>query len=151
MISDMVKRMYLLAIFAVLVVGIGSALAASNTVPESGADEDVFAITPNDLKPSDCAALNLTSLVSGAGSITGTNANDLIVASAGDDDIRGRSGADCILAGAGMDTIRGQAGGDIILAGAGDDDLRGGPGNDVCNGGAGTDTSQGCETEISIP
>ena len=43
------------------------AVAATNTVPVSGADESTWSTTANDLKPSECAGLNLTEVRSNGG------------------------------------------------------------------------------------
>ncbi|HEX4745895.1 MAG TPA: hypothetical protein VFU99_03335 [Gaiellaceae bacterium] len=110
----------------------GVALTATNVVPASLAgSSDVGAATANQLKPSACAALNLTTIRVGSGTITGTSAAELILGSAG------------------VDTMRGQGGNDCIVGGAGNDSLLGDSGTDVCIGGAGTDTfSSSCETRI---
>ena len=143
-----------------------SVFAASNTVSNSYLDVDDFPITANDLKPSECNGINLVNIRAG----DGTNANDLILGSAGGDNLNAQGGNDCILGGDGGDRLRGASGADIILAGAGndilignrgndvlygqsgDDELRGGRQTDICDGGSGTDTSDGtCETELNIP
>lgn len=109
-----------------------SAFAATNTVPATNAAQvGAIAITPNTLKPPECAALTLTAIKTGAGTITGTNASELVLGSAGVDSMQGAKGNDCVIGGGGNDT------------------LRGGQGTDVCLGGPGTDTSAGgCETFI---
>ncbi|MDF1501096.1 MAG: hypothetical protein P1P76_11565 [Anaerolineales bacterium] len=125
------------------------AVAASNTVPFTRLDEDSFPITANDLKPSGCSSLNLSNIVIGG---NGTNGNDLILGSAGDDDLSGGNGADCIVGGGGNDNLNGgQKGNDILLGGEGDDSLKGGQDTDICNGGPGTDSGHpSCETKIDI-
>jgi len=145
-------RMGALVGLGILITGTIAANAATNTIPNTRLDIDNRNITANDLKPSDCAALNLTNVVSGSGNINGTPGNDLILGSAGNDAIQGRQGADCILAGSGNDTLQGNQGGDVLLAGEGDDSLNGGQGTDVCDGEGGTDAgSPTCETELNIP
>lgn len=86
--------------------------------------------TAERLKPSECSALTLTTILRGTTSITGT------------------SPAELILAGTGIDNIDGRAGNDCILGGAGNDVINGGAGTDVCIGGPGTDIFTNCETEI---
>lgn len=120
-----------------------SVVTASNTVPASNLGEDVQPITANDLKPLECAGLNLTAVVA-----AGTAGNDLVVGTGAGDTVSGRQGADCILAGAGADTLRGDQGNDVLLGQAGNDRLFGGGGINVCYGGAGTDTFKKCETQI---
>ena len=107
-----------------------AALAATNTVPATRLANLLNSVGVNNLKPSACAAISLTTLVTGAGTINGTGGNDLILGSSGADIIDGKGGADC------------------ILGGGGDDDIRGSKGGDVCIGGPGIDTFTNCETAI---
>jgi len=108
-----------------------SALAATNTVPGSFAEQDVTAISIDAEKPKpDCNGITLTALVTGAGTINGTNAAELVLGSAG------------------VDTMDGKAGTDCLVGGAGNDAITGGAGTDVCIGGPGTDTFTTCETQI---
>ena len=104
-----------------------TALGASSTVPGSKASHTVQSIGANNLKPTACAAITLTTLVIG---INGTGGNDLLLGSAG------------------IDVMNGGAGNDCILGGGGNDAITGGTGTDVCIGGPGTDTFTGCETSI---
>ena len=108
-----------------------SALAATNTVPGSFAERDVSAISIDAKKPKpDCNGITVTALVTGAGTVNGTNAAELVLGSAG------------------VDTMDGKAGNDCIVGGAGNDAITGGSGTDVCIGGPGTDTFATCETQI---
>ena len=135
-----------------LALSVISGFAASNTVAESGAGESTFPITANDLKPPECAPLNLVNILVGSGRFDGTNRNDLILGSAADDNIRGMGGDDCILGGGGNDQLDGRQGNDILLGGPGDDHLVGFTGYDICYGGTGTDTTDGsCEETYEIP
>jgi Ca2+-binding RTX toxin-like protein len=123
----------LIGLLILIFVGVISALAATNTVPATHADSLSQAINANALKPIECAALNLTSIIicpAGGGNCNGTGASELILGSPNVDNIRGRGGTDCILGGGGDDNINGNAGGD------------------VCIGGPGTDTFTNCETAI---
>jgi len=136
-------------LFALIAVNVASAFAAANSVPATRLDDDAFPITANDLKPSECAALNLTNIVVGG---NGTAGNDLILGTAGNDTLRGGNGDDCIVGGGGNDRLDGQRGNDILLGQDGNDRLRGSQDTDICDGGAGTDTGHNsCETEINIP
>ena len=117
-------------LFALAVTITPMAQTAANTVGGTKAGDDSRAAAPNDLKPTECAALSLTAKLSGSGTITGTSANELITGSAI------------------IDSISGGAGNDCLLGGAGNDVLNGGSGTDVCIGGAGTDTFSNCETQI---
>lgn len=107
-----------------------TAVAATNTIPVTRLDHAVSSVNINSLKPSTCSGLILTNLVSGSGTLTGTEGNDLILASSGVDIIDGLGGDDC------------------ILGGGGDDSINGGSGTDVCLGGAGLDMFAACEGEI---
>ena len=128
------SRLCWLGFLALILVGIGSALAAGNSVAPSGMRDQNFAITPNDLKPPQCSGITVTNLVTGSGNINGTSGNDLILGSSGVDKISGGPGDDC------------------LVGGGGNDDLSGKPGTDVCIGGPGTDTADGtCETTYEVP
>jgi Ca2+-binding RTX toxin-like protein len=138
-----------LLLFGVLIwTALMSALAASNTVPGSRASDSQDPITPNDLKPPECAGLNLTAKIVGSGTLTGTNAAELIIGGPGADTISGGGRGDCILGGGGADNINGNAGNDVVLGGAGNDTINGALGSDVCYGEAGTDTFSNCETQL---
>lgn len=103
---------------------------ATNTVPATLADNQTAPIEANDLKPLECAALDLTHVEGGSVTVTGTAANDLVLGSELLDSIDGMGGDDCLVAGPGTDT------------------LDGGAGDDVCLGGPEVDTFISCETEI---
>lgn len=107
-----------------------TAIAATNTIPPTRIDSQVISYQINHLRPSACAGLNLSTIVTGAGVITGTASNDLILGSSSADVIDGLSGNDC------------------ILGGGGDDTITGGEGNDVCIGGPGDDVFETCEGEV---
>jgi len=119
-------------VLVALVLTLGIAMTATNVVPASiVGSTNGGAPTANQLKPAACAALNLTNVVVGSGTVNGTGAADLMLGSSGNDTMAGRGGADC------------------ILGGAGDDALRGDGGTDVCIGGPGTDTFHTtCEIRI---
>lgn len=105
----MMKYIRIVLAFIVLAVVLTaiSAVAAQNTVASSRVGGDTLTFDINDLYPTECGGLTLTNIVTGAGTITGTAANDLILGSAGDDTINGGAGTDCIIAGSGNDTIDG--------------------------------------------
>ena len=106
-----------------------TAIAATNTVPSTRAHESSAGIGANILKPAGCAGLVLSGTVSGAGTITGTAGNDLILGSSGADTIDGLGGNDC------------------IVGGGGDDLIPGGEGSDICLGGSGSNAFTDCEGE----
>jgi len=120
----------LICLAALILVSAADAFAAGLTVQPSNVGLQSIAVTANDIKPTACAALDLTDIITGSGTITGTSGNDLILGSGGNDSIDGGGGDDC------------------IESGGGDDTLNGGDGTDVCIGGSGTDTFDNCETEV---
>jgi Ca2+-binding RTX toxin-like protein len=71
--------------------------------------------------------------------IRGTNGNDLLSGTAGDDVIRGDRGNDTLSGGAGHDRLLGEKGDDILRGGTGNDRLKGSYGDDLLAGGAGRD------------
>jgi Ca2+-binding RTX toxin-like protein len=123
-------KLFIFGLFILIIASVATALAATNIVPSTRVTSQIFSVSANDLKPSACAGLNLTDIISGSGTITGTSGNDLILGGPGNDTINGMGGDDCILGGGGNDTIDG------------------GDGTDVCIGGPGTDTFANCETAI---
>lgn len=130
MITRILHWLAFFGLMAMILASVVTAIAATNSVPSSHLTDQSRPITANDLKPSQCAALNLTEIVVGSGKFSGTNANELI------------------LGGPDADTIDGKGGSDCILGGGGNDDIDGGSGTDVCIGGPGTDTFSRCETQI---
>jgi Ca2+-binding RTX toxin-like protein len=106
-----------------------TAVAATNTVPSTSLDDRTSSINRNNVKPSACAGISVTNLITGTGVITGTTGNDLILASFDIDIIDGSGGNDCIVGGDANDVITG------------------GDGNDICLGGPGTDVFATCESE----
>jgi Ca2+-binding RTX toxin-like protein len=136
-------------LIGLIAVNAASAFAAANSVPATRLDDDTLPITANDLKPAECAALNLTNIVVAG---DGTAGNDLILGTAGNDTLSGSGGDDCIVGGGGDDSLDGQKGNDILLGQDGNDSLKGSQDTDICDGGPGTDSGHpSCETEINIP
>ena len=113
------------------------AFTAANLVPPSSADDGTHPVTANEMKPEECAGLNLTTIVTNG---NGTNGNDLILGTAGNDSLNGKKGDDCIVGGDGDDNLRGGQDNDILLGGDGDDSIDGNNGEDQCYGQAGNDT-----------
>jgi hypothetical protein len=134
-----------------LLLSVASAFSASLAIPSSRVGYLMHSITVNDLKPPECAVLNLTAIRVGSGVINGGGSNELILGSAGVDTITGNSGSDCIVGGAGDDILKGNTNNaqtTIILGGPGSDDIRRG---DYCYGGPGNgpfdvDTFTKCTT-----
>lgn len=75
--------------------------------------------------------------------IKGTNGNDLIFGLEGKDKINGSNGNDCLVGGSGNDRIDGSNGHDILVGNEGDDRLDGSNGNDLIIGGLGNDILDG--------
>jgi Ca2+-binding RTX toxin-like protein len=132
MIRKIPLQLAILGLFVLILAGMISAVAATNTVPQTRLASRSAAITANTLKPAQCAAITLTSLVvcSATGTCYGTGNADLILDTSAGHTINGSGGNDCILGGGGNDTING------------------GAGTDVCIGGSGFDTFSNCEPGI---
>jgi len=147
MTSQAALKLAWLGLLLLMLVSIVSALATANTVPESGVSSATQSITANDLKPSECASLNLQNVITSG---NGGSGNDLVLGSSSADTLDGGEGDDCIVGGDGADTLTGGNGTDIILGGNGDDDLSGNGGtDDTCYGEGGTDTlDASCETQV---
>ena len=107
------RPLALLAIVAAATATTG--LLASNSVPASRLGRVSMAITANDLKPAECASVNVTNIVTGSGAVTGTNGNDLVLGSSGIDIIDASGGDDCAVGGSGLDTIAGGLGTDVCI------------------------------------
>lgn len=122
-------RIAIVGLFSLILFSAVTALATTNTVPMTQMDDLSTIIGLNDKKPRACEGWYLTNLVTGAGIISGTDGNDLIIGSAAADAIDGRGGDDC------------------IVSGGGDDNITGADGNDICLGGPGSDTLITCEGE----
>jgi Ca2+-binding RTX toxin-like protein len=127
---QIVFQIVLFGLFVLIFVSAVTAFAANLSVSESDIGYKSIAVTANDLKPVACSTLDLTIIIHGSGTITGTSGNDLIIGSAETDVINGLGGDDCIL---GAD---------------GDDSIDGGDSTDICIGGSGIDTFTNCETLI---
>lgn len=121
---------WLIGVTTFAAVNLVVALTASGFVPPTFAGNSTRAITANDLKPAECAALDLKLVSGGSGLVVGTAANELLLGSELIDSIEGAGGDDCLVGGPMGDT------------------LTGGLGIDVCLGGGGLDVFVGCETEI---
>lgn len=117
-----------------------TALSAANVVPVTHIGDSQRPIRVNDLKPPQCAALNLTTISSNFFTYP---SNALLLATSGNDFIWGGFWAGsnvCIVGGGGDDTIWGGTGNEIILGGPGDDTITGGGGWDICYGGGGNNS-----------
>lgn len=115
-------RLLTLGLVALIIISSVTAFAAVNTIPATNVAHQTVTVGINDLKPSTCAGWSLSNLVTGAGTITGTEGNDLILGSSSADTIDGLGGDDCILGGGGDDFITAEDGTDVCI---------GGPGNNI--------------------
>ena len=122
-------RLLTFGLVALIIISSVTAFAAANIVQTTNVTHQTVTVNIDDLKPSTCAGWTLTNLVTGAGSITGTEYADLILGSSGADAIDGLGENDC------------------IVGGGGDDQITGGDGADICIGGPGSDTFITCEGE----
>ncbi len=121
------RRRTAVAVAIGLLLLIGVASTATNVIEASRAGQQNRPITANDLKPPECAALDLQEIrVAGGGG--GAGHAGLLLGRSGDDRLIGGGGRDC------------------ILGGAGDDSINAGGGDDICIGGPGIDTFKNCET-----
>jgi Ca2+-binding RTX toxin-like protein len=122
----------LFILFGVLVItSVGFAFAANIVVPTTRLTDQTRSVDPNTLKPAACSGITLNAIViCTGGNCNGSNADELILGTAGDDNIKAKNGDDC------------------IVGGGGDDDISGDNGTNVCIGGPGNDTFSKCDTEI---
>jgi Ca2+-binding RTX toxin-like protein len=118
-----------LGLITLILVSALAAFAAGMSIDPSTIDKISIPVSGDDLKPPACT-MNLTNIVRGTGTITGTEGNDLILGSSS------------------VDTIDGLGGDDCILGDNNDDLITGGDGIDVCIGGPGDDIFVTCETVI---
>jgi len=116
----LIFKIFLFVLAVLVVVSVASAFAATNTIAPSNIGIQTVSINVNDLKPAACTTLNLTAVIRGSGTITGTSGNDLILGSSGNDIIDGLGGDDCIVGGGGNDIIDGNDGADICIGSGGD-------------------------------
>jgi Ca2+-binding RTX toxin-like protein len=122
-------RLLTFGLVALIIISSVTAFAAANIVQTTSVSHQTVTVNTDDLKPSTCAGWSLENLVTGAGPITGTEGNDLILGSSSPDIIDGLGGDDC------------------IVGGGGDDQITGNSGTDICIGGLGSDTFTTCEGE----
>jgi Ca2+-binding RTX toxin-like protein len=120
------RRHALVAPLVVLVALTSFAMTATIVIEPSLLGWGSSAITANDLKPPECAALDLDGIRPPQGG-GGAGGAALVLGTAGDDRIVTGGHDDC------------------ILGGAGDDSINAGGGFDVCIGGPGFDTFRNCE------
>ncbi len=110
MLGSRMIKFTLLGGVALLLLALITAFAASNSVPKTLLTDQSFGIDADSLKPPGCAALTLSGIVTGSGTITlHGSSNELILGSGGNDTITltAASKHNCILAGGGTNTVDG--------------------------------------------
>jgi Ca2+-binding RTX toxin-like protein len=110
-----------------------------------------FGISSN--LPSECNGISFSKVIYGTqgnNSLVGTKGNDLIYGLEGSDRINGAGGDDCIVGGLGDDKLDGSVGNDVLLGQDGTDDLNGNSGNDKLYGGDGNDKLDGSTDSDTI-
>lgn len=149
----MIKRLFRPRVFLALLMLLISlsamtALSAANIVPETHISDTQRRIRVNDLKPPECASLNLHNIVSGS-FLWGYPPNALVLGTSAGDWIlgfySGSGGTNCILGGGSGDWLLGGNRDEILIGGPGDDSINGRGGYDICYGGGGNDTFSNCE------
>jgi hypothetical protein len=134
-----IVRLGWVSLLVLMLLSIASAFSASLTMSASHAGYMKRSITANDLKPPECASLNLTSIIIESANHVHTNPA-LIIGSPQNDSINtSASFADCVLGGGGNDNLSGNQGlkNAVLVGGPGSDQLSYGA---VCYGGPGNDT-----------
>jgi Ca2+-binding RTX toxin-like protein len=116
MIIRLITRLMLAGLPALILVGVFSASAATNSVPSTRIDQVQRSVDASDVRPAACDGLDIDELIVGTGS-------DLILGGTGDDVISGEGGDDCIVGGGGDDTLIGNGGGDVCIGGPGSDTI----------------------------
>lgn len=134
-----------LIFFITLLISIGLAAAAANDIPITGLVDTSLPIDFSQLMPSECTGMSFTNVIRGMSHYDGTDTNELIYGTEGNDKLSGGGGNDCIIGGEGNDNIDGNDGDDVLLGGLGNDQLDGGEGNDSCWGGEGNNHNKNCE------
>lgn len=123
------RKLFLLILPVLIIMGITTALAAANIVPVTRLSDQSRGMVFSDLAPSECDSIRAgleTVIVCSGGNCNGSNGNDLILGTAGNDVIDGKNGNDCIVGGDGDDMLYGDNENDVLV---------GGPGSDILDGG----------------
>ncbi|MEL6379866.1 MAG: hypothetical protein AAFQ29_08855, partial [Pseudomonadota bacterium] len=131
-------------------IDVGTQTATDLGIPVTGYDsfaetvyyvyaQDIANATYNQIHDGLSGALQVADVVTGLGSIIGSDAGDVVEGSTGDEVVNAAGGDDTLDGFSGNDTLSGGDGDDFIGGGTGDDVLNGDTGNDTLNGAAGTD------------
>jgi Ca2+-binding RTX toxin-like protein len=105
-----------IAVGVVLLALLVFAFTASNTVPASHAGQSAWSIGAQDLAPTQCAGMGLTTVVTNG---AGTAGNDLVLGTAVGETLNGNNGNDCLVGGGGDDFLKAGAGKDVCIGGGG--------------------------------
>ena len=145
------RKILLLALPIFFIMSVATALAAANIVPVTRLSDQSRGMVASDLAPPECDSIRSSLgavIVCTGGSCSGSNGNELILGTAGDDVIDGKNGDDCIVGGDGNDTLNGDNDNDVLVGGPGSDTLDGGKRNkdiDICVDSPGSTTFIDCE------
>lgn len=102
--------------------------------------------------PAQCLGMFFDRIIIGTNKddvLTGTAGNDLIFGLQGKDVLHGLAGQDCLVGGNGKDELLGGDGDDVLVGGNAKDNLNGGTDDDVCDGGRGKNTLVQCAPATS--
>jgi Ca2+-binding RTX toxin-like protein len=132
------RKIILLVLLVLFIMSVATALAAANIVPVTRLSDQSRGMFASDLAPPECnsirAGLEAVVVCSG-GNCDGSNANELILGTAGNDVIDGKNGDDCVVGGEGDDVLYGYNDNDVLVGGPGIDTMDGGKRNkdtDIC-------------------
>lgn len=118
--------MFWVALIFTFIVGLVSlmASAAANTVPTTGLSDQTFGVPLDDVRPTECYQISIANLITGSGNVDGSQDNDLILASSGNDTLQGKNGDDCVVGAAvvgGQNKIDGGNGYNVCIGNVNDD------------------------------
>lgn len=104
--------------------------------------------------PEDCLNIEFSASpifgTQGNDHINGTNGNDIIIGFEGNDILNGTNGNDCVIGNQGNDRLDGSNGNDVLVGGSGNDRLDASNGNDKIFGNAGDDEIRGSNGDDQI-
>lgn len=119
-------------------------ITATDKAGNTASSNTSYIVDPYPSQCADLAPFSKTIIgTNGDDNLKGSAGNDLIFARDGNDTVDGGAGSDCIVGGEGNDTLSGGTGDDVILGGNGDDNLSGSSGNDSLFGGSGINNLNG--------
>ena len=146
-----IGQLTFIVLLSLILISVITVLAAANIVPETHLMDQSSTVPANILVPPECDSIRsaITTVVwCTGGNCNGSNANELILGTTGNDTINGRNGDDCIVGGDGDDTLYGDNDNDVLVGGPGTDTLDGGKrkkDTDICVDDSGSTTFIDCE------